>query len=65
MKQIKIGLLGFGTVGTGVSKLIEQQNEELQQRLQAELVIEKVLVRDASKKKRLFSCTGSFYNRCE
>ncbi len=51
MKQIKIGLLGFGTVGTGVSKLIEQQNEELKQRLQAELVIEKVLVRDASKKR--------------
>ena len=51
MKQIKIGLLGFGTVGTGVSKLIEQQNEELKQRLQAELVIEKVLVRDVSKKR--------------
>ena len=55
MKQIKIGLLGFGTVGTGVSKMIEQQKEELQQRLQADLLIEKVLVRDASKKSSMFS----------
>ena len=31
LKNIKVALLGSGTVGTGVYKLIERQREELPQ----------------------------------
>ena len=31
MKQIKIGLLGLGTVGTGVYKLIRKRSDMMEQ----------------------------------
>ena len=31
-KTIKVGLLGLGTVGTGVYKLIGRRSEEMQQK---------------------------------
>ncbi len=33
MKSIKIGLIGFGTVGTGVVRLLTEQRELLARRL--------------------------------
>jgi homoserine dehydrogenase len=39
---INIGLLGFGTVGTGVVRLLTEQRELLSRRLGADLVLKKV-----------------------
>ncbi len=51
MKKIQIGLLGFGTVGTGVAKVLEQNGELISKRLGAELCIKKILVRDSNKQR--------------
>jgi homoserine dehydrogenase len=47
--EISIGLLGFGTVGSGVAKIIQQHQDDLQHKLGAQVAIRKVLVRDAGK----------------
>lgn len=48
-KIVKIGLLGLGTVGTGVIKLIEGHQEDLLKQTGNEIKIEKVLVKDLDK----------------
>lgn len=53
MKEIKIGLLGFGNVGTGVFKILEKNGEEIGQREGIKPVISKILVRDIHKKRSL------------
>jgi homoserine dehydrogenase len=42
MKAIKVGVMGFGTVGTGVVRLLTEQREMLSQRLGTDLVLAKV-----------------------
>ena len=42
MKQIRVGLLGFGTIGTGVVKVFQQNSELLKDRLGAELILSKI-----------------------
>jgi len=42
MKKINIGILGFGTVGTGVARLLLQNNKLLSQRLGAKLILKKI-----------------------
>lgn len=42
MKEIKIGLLGFGTIGTGVVKLLAQNSHLLEDKLGARLTLKKV-----------------------
>lgn len=49
MESIKIGLLGLGTVGTGVYRLLERQAEEIKHKTGVNTVIDKVLVRNISK----------------
>lgn len=46
---VKIALLGPGTVGANVARLLQQQAGELASRVGAPLVLEGVFVRDASK----------------
>ena len=46
---IKVGLLGLGTVGTGVYKLIGRRSEEMQQKTGAALEIKKILVHNMKK----------------
>ena len=48
-KKIKAALLGMGTVGGGVYKLLQRRKEEMPDKIQAELEISKVFVRNASK----------------
>ena len=48
-KKINIGLLGFGTVGSGVAKIILGHQQDLQYKLGVEVTIKKVLVKDISK----------------
>ena len=49
-KTIKVGLLGLGTVGTGVYKLIGRRSEEMQQKTGAALEIKKILVHNMKSK---------------
>lgn len=48
---IKIGLLGLGTVGSGVYQIIKNHQRQLQQQVGCSVEIAKVLVRDLSKKR--------------
>ncbi len=45
-KTIRAALLGAGTVGGGVYKLLQMRKEDMPSKVQAELEICKVLVRD-------------------
>lgn len=42
MKNINIGLIGFGTIGTGVVKLLRQNEELITQKLGAKVVLKKI-----------------------
>lgn len=45
MREIKIGLLGCGTVGGGVIKVLQMNSETIARRIGAKLTLEKVLIR--------------------
>ncbi len=49
MEAIGIGLLGMGTVGTGVARLLVEQRERIGRRAGRRLVLRSVLVRDLAK----------------
>ncbi|MGA1843913.1 MAG: homoserine dehydrogenase [bacterium] len=42
MKQINLGLIGWGTVGVGVTKILEQCSASLSERLGAEIVLRRI-----------------------
>ena len=47
-KVIKAALLGFGTVGTGVYKVLKNQEEEMTAKIGCKVEIKKILVRNIS-----------------
>ncbi|BEU87652.1 homoserine dehydrogenase [Selenomonas sp. TAMA-11512] len=49
MKEIKIALLGSGTVGSGVLEVLKCNAEDIARRSGARILVEKVLIRDANK----------------
>ncbi len=49
MKEIQVGLLGFGTVGSGVVRLLQGNFSPIQQKLGAKLTLKKIAVRDTKK----------------
>ncbi len=49
MDCIKIGLLGLGTVGTGVYRLVERQAEEIRHKTGTSVEVKRVLVKNLSK----------------
>lgn len=50
-KKIKVGLAGLGTVGTGVYKLIQKNQPEMEKKIGADLEIAKILVHNINKKR--------------
>lgn len=48
-KTINLALAGFGTVGTGLAKIIQENGSWVERRTGKRLIIKKVLVRDLSK----------------
>ena len=42
MKSIKIGLIGFGTIGTGVVKILQKNSAVIRQRLGASLELQRI-----------------------
>lgn len=59
--SIKIGLLGFGTVASGVPFLLTENAEKIKQAAQDEILVAKVLVKDNAEKDRLLAA-GHHYN---
>ena len=51
MKKIKVAILGLGTVGTGVYKLIQMRSDVMAHTIGAELEVKKILVHNMNKKR--------------
>lgn len=49
MQKIKIGLMGFGTVGSGVWKIFEENRDKIVENCGCQLEISKILVQNISK----------------
>jgi len=50
-KVIRVGMLGLGTVGSGVLQVLTQNGEEITGKLGSRLEVKKIVVRDVSKKR--------------
>ena len=50
-RDIKIGLLGFGTVGTGVVRVLRENAYEISRKANTDIKIKTVLVHDINKKR--------------
>ncbi|MCK4647956.1 homoserine dehydrogenase, partial [bacterium] len=48
MKRINIGLIGFGTVGSSVVKILKERKELIKRKLGAELVIKRIADKNIS-----------------
>lgn len=53
LEEIKVGLLGLGTVGSGVIKLIEGNTQDLQQKTNTLITVKKVLVQSLEKEREI------------
>lgn len=51
MKPVKVGLLGLGTVGTGVVRIVEGNQEDLSSQVGSPIVIEKIAVKNTEKER--------------
>jgi len=57
-QTIKLGLMGFGTVGTGVVRIIQAHQDDLQKQTGLGIEITKILVQDAEKSRNISSMEG-------
>ena len=53
MKPVKVGLLGLGTVGTGVVRIVEGHQDDLRSQSGSPIVIEKILVQNRDKARNI------------
>ena len=51
MKKVKIAILGFGNIGTGVWKILHENKKEIMKRSNYEIEVVKILVNDITKKR--------------
>lgn len=58
---LKIALLGFGTVASGVPFLLKENKDKIEQAAQTQIEIAKVLVRDEAEKQRLLAAGHSYH----
>lgn len=49
MQKINIGLIGFGTVGTGVVKVLKENAKTIQERLGAEIILKRIADKDTTR----------------
>lgn len=54
MKPVKVGLLGLGTVGTGVVRILEGHQEDLASQVGSPIQIEKIAVRNVGKPRSIY-----------
>lgn len=53
MEKIQVGMLGLGTVGTGVYRMLQTNAEMYRARLGAEVVVSRIAVKDPSKGRKV------------
>ncbi|MBW9153690.1 homoserine dehydrogenase [Clostridium estertheticum] len=53
MEKVKIAILGFGNVGTGVWKILQENRKEIMKRSNYDIEVAKILVSDISKKREI------------
>ncbi|MED1798956.1 homoserine dehydrogenase [Brevibacillus porteri] len=58
-QSIKLGLMGFGTVGTGVVRIIQAHQEDLQKQTGLSIEVSRILVQDAEKSRNISSMEGA------
>lgn len=58
--SVKISLLGFGTVASGVPFLLKENGDKIFQAAQSEIEVAKVLVKDEEEKARLLAAGNDF-----
>ncbi|MFS0554424.1 homoserine dehydrogenase [Brevibacillus sp. 179-C9.3 HS] len=58
-QSIKLGLMGFGTVGTGVVRIIQAHQEDLQKQTGLAIEISRILVQDAEKARNISFVEGA------
>ncbi|QUW20657.1 homoserine dehydrogenase [Sporosarcina sp. Marseille-Q4063] len=63
--EINIGLLGFGTVGSGVAKIMHGHQQDLQYKLGVQVSIKRVLVKDIMKSRDTELASEIFTNNLE
>ena len=51
MEKVKIAILGFGNVGTGVWKILQENKKEIMKRSNCQIEVAKILVNDINKKR--------------
>lgn len=61
MMTIKLGLLGFGTVASGIPFLLKENGEKITAAAQDNIEIAKVLVRDEDEKNRLLAAGNDYH----
>jgi homoserine dehydrogenase len=49
MREIKVGVLGLGVVGSGTVRILQENAQEIAQRVGAKLTVKKIAVRDIDK----------------
>lgn len=59
--SVKIALLGFGTVASGVPFLLKENGEKITQSGRSEIEVAKVLVKDEEEKNRLLAAGNDFH----
>jgi len=65
MREVGIGLAGFGTVGGGVLSILERHQPEIEARLGARIVVRKVVLRDPEKPRAVELPTGIVTTRMQ
>ncbi|WP_298836960.1 homoserine dehydrogenase [Clostridium sp.] len=58
MEKVKIAILGFGNVGTGVWKILHENKKEIMKRSNYEIEVAKILVKDINKKRDIKIAPG-------
>lgn len=58
MKTIKVGMLGFGNVGTGTYQTLEMNRELIEEHVGASVEISKILVNDVTKPRQVVTPDG-------
>src|SRR5512132_568386 len=65
MREVVIGVAGFGTVGGGVLSILERHQREIEARLGARIVVRKALLRDLEKSRPVGVAPGVMTTRLQ